>query len=60
MTEELRKELGMLLKRREIDEERIEELAYMIYKAEEGNELDGLNVDGQGYKKVLKRLGYVV
>jgi len=60
LTEELRKELGMLLKRREIDEERIEELAYMIYKAEEGNELDGLNVDGQGYKKVLKRLGYVV
>jgi len=60
MTEEMRKEVKTILERMEIDKERLEELAYLIYKAEEGNELDGLNVDGQGYKKVLRKLGYVV
>jgi len=60
MTEELRKELDTLLKKRKEDEEKIEELAFLVYKQEEGCEFEGLPVDMQGYKKVLRRLGYVV
>ena len=60
MTEELRKEVEILLKRRENDRLRLEELAILVYKQEEGCEFEGLPVEMHGYKKVLRRLGYVI
>ena len=58
--EEQRKELEKLLKERKEVEARVKELAYLVYNEEEGCELDGLPVKVHGYKKVLRRLGYVI
>lgn len=56
----LRAEVEWLLKEREQIENKLQELAYKLYEEEEGKELEGLNVRGFGYKKVLRALGYVM
>jgi len=56
----LRKEVEITMERMEKDRERIEELAYMIWERENGKLMEGMPVQGVGYKRVLRSLGFVI
>ena len=56
----LRKEVEITMERMEKDRERIEELAYMIWEKENGKLMEGMPVQGVGYKRVLRSLGFVI
>ena len=55
-----RSEIKKLLLEKEKTNDRLEELAYLLYEEEIGKTLEGLPVRIQGYKKVLRRLGFVI
>jgi hypothetical protein len=55
-----RKEIEILLKKREENEDRLKELAYLLYKSEVSSTLQGVPVECSGYKKVLRHLGFVI
>jgi len=55
-----RKEIEILIKDIDKNKQKLEQLAYELYKEEIGDTLDMLDVEMQGYKKVLRRLGFVI
>ena len=55
-----REEIKRLITDIEKNEQRLEKLAYEVYKEEHGETLDRINVEHHGYKKVLRRLGFVI
>lgn len=55
-----RSEIKKLLLEKEKVSDRLEELAYLLYEEEIGDTLEGVPVRIQGYKKVLRRLGFVI
>ena len=57
--EELRRILERWMEEEKHLKENIKEVAYKIYKKEHGDTMEGLPVETQGYKKVIRFLGYV-
>lgn len=56
----LRTEIVVTMERIEKDKERLKELAFMVWERENGRLMGGIPVERQGYKKVLRALGYVI
>lgn len=59
MTDQLRKQIEMKLKRIESDTKDVNELGYCVWEAERGPLMEGLPVRSFGPKRVLRALGYV-
>ena len=55
-----RREIEHLIKKKKEFEEMIDELAYILYEEEVGNEMEGLPVKCFGPKRVLRKLGFVI